>query len=538
MQATVEFPTTSDVNATEKKPIHVLHVDEDPCLLEASKQILSMENNFDVDVATSVDEALKKMEKQTYDVVVSDYEMPTKNGLDLLKELREQQNDVPFILFTGKGREVVVKALNLGADGYINKHGTPETVYCELAHAINKTVERKKLREALVTSESKYRTLVEKSLQGILVTKEDPLRLVYANEAMGKFLGYSVKELTSLSPEGIMGLVYPKDRAVFFKRVENRFRGEPAESCLEFRAVRKDGSIIWLNAFANRVDYDGQLAVEGMVLDVTERKKTELELMDLAKFPSENPNPILRVSKDNLILYANTASKSLLKGLNVEIGQSPPHFLVQPIAAALKSGLRQESKCENNQREFLFTIAPMKDASYVNVYGLDITERQKAEQNQEKELHELNQIIDSFPMIIFYKDKEGKLIRVNEAFAEALKISKENFLGKTVFDLCSAEIARGMANDDLEVLQSGRPKLGIIEQYESASGMRWVQTDKVPIFDKKGILTGLVGFAQDITERKKLERANKEQMDMLEAITENIGAGFKRNRHGISHALR
>jgi hypothetical protein len=60
MQATVEFPTTSDVNATEKKPIHVLHVDEAPCLLEASKQILSMENNFDVDVATSVDKPSRK----------------------------------------------------------------------------------------------------------------------------------------------------------------------------------------------------------------------------------------------------------------------------------------------------------------------------------------------------------------------------------------------------------------------------------------------------------------------------------------------
>ena len=66
--------------------------------------------------------------------------MPQKTGLEFLKELREQQNEIPFILFTGKGREeVVVKALNLGADRYINKHGSPETVYCELADAIIKT---------------------------------------------------------------------------------------------------------------------------------------------------------------------------------------------------------------------------------------------------------------------------------------------------------------------------------------------------------------------------------------------------------------
>jgi len=62
-----------------------------------------------------------------------------------------------------------------------------------------------------------------------------------------------------------------------------------------------------------------------------------------------------------------------------------------------------------------------------------------------------------------------------------------------------------MTNDDLEVLKSGCPKLGIIEQYESASGLRWVQTDKVPIIDENGIPKGIIGFAQDITERKKAE---------------------------------
>ena len=63
-------------------------------------------------------------------------------------------------MFTGKGREeVVVKALNLGVDSYINKNGSPETVYCELADAINKAVERKKSKQMLVESEIKYRTL-------------------------------------------------------------------------------------------------------------------------------------------------------------------------------------------------------------------------------------------------------------------------------------------------------------------------------------------------------------------------------------------
>lgn len=62
-----------------------------------------------------------------------------------MKELRENGNDIPFIMFTGKGREeVAIRALNLGADLYFNKVGDPETVYGELAHGIHQAVEIKR----------------------------------------------------------------------------------------------------------------------------------------------------------------------------------------------------------------------------------------------------------------------------------------------------------------------------------------------------------------------------------------------------------
>jgi len=124
--------------------LRILHIDDDACFLKVSKMILELENNFEIDTATSVDEAFCKLAAQLYDAVICDYEMPLKNGFDLLKELREQENHVPFIIFTGKGDEIANEALDLGADHYINKNGTPEVVYSELADTIRKVVERKK----------------------------------------------------------------------------------------------------------------------------------------------------------------------------------------------------------------------------------------------------------------------------------------------------------------------------------------------------------------------------------------------------------
>jgi DNA-binding NtrC family response regulator len=117
--------------------LRVLHVDDDDCFLKVSKQILELEAKIKVETATSVYEAFKKLKQFHYDVVVSDYEMPGKNGLQFLEELKKNAQSPPFILFTGKGREeVAAKALNLGAFRYLNKYGDPETVYAELRSCI------------------------------------------------------------------------------------------------------------------------------------------------------------------------------------------------------------------------------------------------------------------------------------------------------------------------------------------------------------------------------------------------------------------
>ena len=265
-----------DLTNANEEPLQILHVDDDASLLQISKMILETENKFEIENVTSVSEAFNALKTHSYDAVVSDYEMPEENGLDFLKRLREQKNEIGFIIFTGRGREeIAVKALNLGADRYIDKNGSPETVYCELADAIVKVVESKKAKRLLVESEAKYRMLVEESLQGIMIAQSEPLRIVFVNSAMGKILGYPLEEFPSLSPQEVMELVYVEDRKTFFDRFRDRLSGKQRESSYDFRAVRKDGSSVWLQASSSRIIYNGQLAVQAMFLDIDERKKVD-----------------------------------------------------------------------------------------------------------------------------------------------------------------------------------------------------------------------------------------------------------------------
>jgi DNA-binding response OmpR family regulator len=140
----------------EKKSIRVLHADDELVLLKIARRCLEMKGPFQVDTASSVEEAIGRMEKEDYDAVVSDFQMPGKNGLEFLRELRHGGKSVPFVMFTGKGsEELAIRAMNLGADHYLSRTGDPETVYSELAHAIRSSVKRKKAEETLKIKRSK-----------------------------------------------------------------------------------------------------------------------------------------------------------------------------------------------------------------------------------------------------------------------------------------------------------------------------------------------------------------------------------------------
>ena len=106
------------------------------------------------------------------------------------------------------------------------------------------------------------------------------------------------------------------------------------------------------------------------------------------------------------------------------------------------------------------------------------------------------------PAMVWYKDRDNNIVRVNAAAAASVGRAPEDVEGRSTYELFPDE-AEKYHRDDLEVIDSGVAKTGIIEMLQTASGeKRWVRTDKIPYRDERGEIVGVIVFAVDITEQK------------------------------------
>lgn len=191
---------------------------------------------------------------------------------------------------------------------------------------------------------------------------------------------------------------------------------------------------------------------------------------------------------------------------------------------------------DGRQIHAIFNLRPQYEKGKLkNILSIiyDLTQTRKAQEELQKSAQitaqakqELNIILDSIPTIIFYKNKNGKIKLANQAFAKALHTTKEQLIGKTVFDLYSKKIAHAMKNDDLIVMKTKKPKLAIIEAYESPTGIKWIKTDKIPSYSQNGKVNGIIGFSEDITERKKAQEELIESEQKYRMLIETAAEGI------------
>ncbi|AZQ16078.1 PAS domain S-box protein [Halorubrum sp. PV6] len=177
--------------------IRVLHVDDDRDFADLTATLLKrVDDCFSVDTAPNADAALDKLADSQFDCVVSDYDMPGENGLNLLGAVRDQYSDLPFILFTGKGsEEVASEAISAGVTDYLQKEPGTEQ-YTVLANRIRNVVDRSRAQ----AEQQRQLDAIETAREGISILNENR-RFVYVNQAYADIYGYSSDELIGKSWE-------------------------------------------------------------------------------------------------------------------------------------------------------------------------------------------------------------------------------------------------------------------------------------------------------------------------------------------------
>ena len=143
-----------------------------------------------------------------------------------------------------------------------------------------------------------------------------------------------------------------------------------------------------------------------------------------------------------------------------------------------------------------------------------------AEAKLQREGYEKDILLSNAPAMIYWLDKEGRFIIVNECFANLFNKSPEDIKGKYLYDLYPENISDRIYDDNMEIIESKTPKYNIEEFLETPKGMIWVRTDKVPYKDINGEVMGIIGVLSDITHQKQINEDIRKAEEKFRGITE------------------
>ena len=257
-------------------------------------------------------------------------------------------------------------------------------------HNLESEAKRHEAEQRLHESEAKYRALFDRMSSGVIVY-----------EAAGDGTDFIVRDLNEAGQR--IGRVRKED--VIGRNVDDVFPGIRTLGLYDVlqqvwrtgipqhhpASLYQDNRITqWMENYVYKLPTGEVIAVYD---DITAQKQLEQETESLARFPSENPNPVLRIARDGTILYANRASELLLRVWKRNPGERLPDewgdFLTQLFGEAIPATV--EVECEG--RILALAFAPVMAGGYANVYAMDITERKAAQRQLERYSEHLEEMV-------------------------------------------------------------------------------------------------------------------------------------------------
>lgn len=521
--------------------IKALYVDDEEGLLEIAKHYLEADGEIELSITTSPESALQAILLDRFNVIISDYQMPRMSGLDLLKSLRSKGVDTPFIIFTGRGREeVVIEALNNGADFYLQKGGELNSMFTELKHKMRMAVDRFNHRSEI----QQFSEIVVRMQTGLFIFRFDGGR------------GLLDLKLQSMNPAAIKlinvgGEAIGMNMSEILPRIsDDQWKNGLADMILSgksFHIPNLEYSDI--NGSSRYYDINASpLGTEGLALIVQETTASEI----IAKEIRENERKYRSVF-DNRMLAISMVDAETLKIVDVNdrwceqygydrkeaVGltqidvTTEPDETMKTLIEVTSTGqghtdLRVHRKKNGDaiQVELNASTFFWKGKVFITIISHDISQRKLAEERLKESEMRNEELLKSANSIILRWTPDAFVTYINEYGAKFFGFEKEELVGKNLIGTIAA--SHDLEGNDLVKMMDAigsNPDQYIYNENENQKkdGTKvWIKWANSSILDADGRIEEIVSIGTDITERKMMEikliASQKELSDIIEFL--------------------
>ncbi|MDD1725554.1 MAG: PAS domain S-box protein [Euryarchaeota archaeon] len=511
----------------EKKRMNVLLIEDSPTDTQLIQGLLhdTQHERITLITASTLSKGLDELSQDAFDIILLDLGLPDSQGLETFRAIRAQAPHLAVIVLTiADDEELGRRAVQEGAQRFLSKDalklgGLQSSM---VTSALSDAIAHKQAKSALKASKEDFKALFELS----------PIaKIRYDADGYPTELNNAALALVGVTEVGAIRHISLFSTPRISEAEKERLRNGEAiryEQQYDFDEIKKAGhfptsssGVSYLDAHVSPLFTEAGVveAYIGEFVDITERKHAEVELASIAKFPEENPSPVLRLAHDGTVLYRNAPGEFFLNNVLFPFDE-----VRQQAAQAYAAAKVLTFEVTDESHVYKLTLVPIANEHYINVYATDITERSRAEQAlvEERDLAQryLNLINLAHDAIII-RDLDHHALAWNKGAERLFGWTAAEAVGKRVPDLIKAVFPLSFERFQKKLLKEGH--------WEGT--VRCEARDETPLivehrftveYDDSGAPAQLLSISYDITGHRQADEALLQAHGEMQKLNEEL----------------